>query len=218
MTAESPGGSVGCNVLAGAFAVDASPAGEDSRVCTEFAREQYGDMSLSGAWEQARKGTHGMLVEGGLLYHEEEINGKRQRQLVLPLSRRREVLRLAHDRAVGGHLSGKKTRARIRSAFFWPTLVPDVNKYCQSCHACQIFARPRTLDRVPIAPITRPERPFEIVYLDCIGPLEPASSRGYRYALCVVDIFTRWVGRGYLLTGSDSQEHVPGTVGDICAI
>ncbi|XP_064468867.1 uncharacterized protein LOC135383261 [Ornithodoros turicata] len=152
----------------------------------QFAREQREDTSLSDAWEQARSKIHGMLIENGVLFHMEDVNGKR------PQSRRETVLELAHDRPIGGHLSGKKTRARIRSSFYWPTLVADVNKYCASCHMCQTFAHPRVSDRVPITPLTRPEQPFQIVYIDCIGPLEPASARGHRYALCLVDLCTRW--------------------------
>lgn len=50
----------------------------------------------------------------------------------------------------------------------------------------------RTLDRVPITPIARPEAAFQVVNMDCIGPIDPPSARGHRYALCVVDMNTRW--------------------------
>lgn len=194
LVASATGSACADPYTVGAFAVEADSLSEDPEGTrtSQLIREQEDDVSLAVVWEQARNGTHGMLLDNGLLYHMEEINGKRQRQLVLPLARRKEVLQLAHDRPVGGHLSAKKTKARIRSAFFWPTLVTDVRKYCQSCHTCQIFARPRASDRVPITPLTRAERPFQTVYMDCIGPLEPKSTKGYSYALCVVDLCTRW--------------------------
>jgi len=28
--------------------------------------------------------------------------------------------------------------------------------------------------------------------MDCIGPLDPPSSQGYKYCLCIVDSCTRW--------------------------
>ncbi|GFX07209.1 hypothetical protein TNCV_2424141 [Trichonephila clavipes] len=36
-------------------------------------------------------------------------------------------------------------------------------------------------DRAPITPIVRPELPFEIVYIDVIGPIQPPSGRGLLY-------------------------------------
>lgn len=173
-------------------AVDTQPQEDNTAAKTAFAGEQRGDASLEGAWEQARVGTHGMVIEEGLLFRSEVIDGRPCKQLVLPESRRREVLVLAHDRPCGGHFSQKKTNQRIRSAFFWPNLASDVRKYCQSCHSCQTLANQRVTDRVPITPLTRPQEPFEVVYLDCIGPIEPASARGHRYALCLIDLCTRW--------------------------
>lgn len=178
--------------IAQVTAVDTLPRENESEVRRAFVIEQRDDSSLSQTWEQARTGTHGMVIEDGLLFHLEAIDGRRCKQLVLPESRRKEVLVLAHDRPCGGHFSQKKTKQRIRSAFFWPNLAGDVKKYCQSCHSCQMFSNRRITDRVPITPLTRPQEPFEVVYLDCIGPIEPTSARGHRYALCLIDLCTRW--------------------------
>lgn len=117
--------------------------------------------------------------------------GQRQ-QAVLPKARRSEILALAQDMPCGVHFSQKKTKQRIRSEFFWPTMVADVKKHCQRCHGCQVFPRVKTTDRVPITPLKRPKRPFQTVYLDCIGPMEPPSAWGHRFALTIVDLCTQW--------------------------
>ncbi|XP_064483024.1 uncharacterized protein LOC135395866 [Ornithodoros turicata] len=158
----------------------------------KFALEQREDESLKESWEQANEGTHGMVIEGGLLYHEEKNDLGVCKQLVLPTGRRKEVLSLAHDSPWGGHFSMKKTKQRVKSAFYWPSVVSDIRKHCQSCHSCQIFSRSKETDRVPITPLTRPEKPFEMVFIDCIGPLDPPSARGHKYALSIVDLSTRW--------------------------
>uniref|UniRef100_L7LYF1 RNA-directed DNA polymerase n=1 Tax=Rhipicephalus pulchellus TaxID=72859 RepID=L7LYF1_RHIPC len=159
---------------------------------SSFAKEQMDDESLADAWHQAKAGTHGMIIHGQLLFHKESLNGKQQLQLVVPKPRRAEVLELAHDSPCGGHFSEKKTKKRIKCAFFWPSLVSDVKRHCRTCHGCQVHSRKLTTDRVPITPLNRPQKPFEVVYLDCIGPMEPGSSRGHKYALSVVDLCTRW--------------------------
>ncbi|XP_040061897.1 uncharacterized protein LOC120836874 [Ixodes scapularis] len=171
----------------------ASPAdaGEGTSV-TEFRRERLNDESLRDAWKEAENGTHGMVVREGLLYHKDDVDGRHCEQVVLPASRREKVLELAHDSPWGGHFSQKKTKKRIKGAFFWPTMAQDVRKHCQSCHACQVKSRANVLDRVPITPLSRPVLPFQTIFIDCIGPLDPPSARGHRYALCIVDLCTRW--------------------------
>ncbi|GFS76146.1 retrovirus-related Pol polyprotein from transposon opus [Trichonephila clavipes] len=47
-------------------------------------------------------------------------------------------------------------------------------------------------DRVPIQPLVRPEIPFEVWSVDCIGPLEPPSRRNHHFIICAVDLCTRW--------------------------
>lgn len=133
-----------------------------------------------------------MIIVDELLYHQDHINGQACRQLVLPKEKRVEVMQLAHDTPWAGHLSGKKTLQRIKGSFYWPGISGEVKRYCQSCHGCQIKSPTRWSDKVPIAPISRPSIPFQVVNMDCIGPIDPPSSKGHKYALCVVDLCTRW--------------------------
>ena len=48
------------------------------------------------------------------------------RQVVLPPSYRPEVLRLAHEAPVAGHVGVRKTQARIMAHFYWPQLHIDM--------------------------------------------------------------------------------------------
>ncbi|MFX7682713.1 DDE-type integrase/transposase/recombinase, partial [Acinetobacter baumannii] len=34
--------------------------------------------------------------------------------------------------------------------------------------------------------------PFQVVNIDIIGPIDPVSSKGHKYILCMVDQHTRW--------------------------
>ena len=92
----------------------------------------------------------------------------------------------------GGHLGERKPRKRIRLSFYWPGLRKSVLMHVQSCCDCQLRSRPVTTDRVPITPITHADVPFQVMKMDCIGPLDPPSAQGHRYCLCVVDNCTRW--------------------------
>jgi len=68
----------------------------------------------------------------------------------------------------------------------------NVEKYVHSCKECQLRSRPKITDRVPITPITRAELPFQVLYIDCIGPQELMPAQGHKYCLCVIDSCTHW--------------------------
>ena len=57
---------------------------------------------------------------------------------------------------------------------------------------CKSGPRPLKSDRLPITPIARADLPFQVMNMDCIGPLDPPSAPGHKYCLCVVDSCTRW--------------------------
>ena len=64
--------------------------------------------------------------------------------------------------------------------------------YVSSCRPCQLRPRARRDDRVPITPIVRPTVPFVVCHADVIGPIEPPSAKGHKWALTVIDDCSRW--------------------------
>jgi len=103
-----------------------------------------------------------------------------------------QILRLSHESVCGGHLGKRKTRELIRLSFYWPGLRKSVLTHVQSSCECQLRSKPLITDRVPITPITRADVPFQVINMDCIGPLDPPAAQGHKYCLCVVDSCTRW--------------------------
>ncbi|KAM7290052.1 putative polyprotein of retroviral origin [Ixodes scapularis] len=59
------------------------------------------DQTLSDTWEKAKDGTLGMLVEDGLLFHRDELEGKSCKEIVLVSTWLRSVLELAYDTLCG---------------------------------------------------------------------------------------------------------------------
>ena len=109
--------------------------------------EQKSDTTLQPCWQLAEQQKGGMVVDNGILYHNDEVCGHTIKQLCVPDGRRVAVMHLAHD---ANHLAGKKTLQCIRSSFYWPDMKRHVYQYCGSCRACQLHARARKTDRVPI--------------------------------------------------------------------
>ena len=93
-------------------------------------------------------------------------------QIVVPCKHRREILYLAHDNPLAGHLGISKTYDRILRCFFWPALKRDVVSYCRSCHACQLAGKPnQAIPPAPLQPIPAFGELFERILVDCVGPL-----------------------------------------------
>jgi hypothetical protein len=113
-------------------------------------------------------------------------------QVVLPEKYRNEVLKLAHDLPMSGHMGVRKTKDRILKHFFWPSLHKDVAEYVRSCHTCQVVGKPnQNIKPAPLIPIPVFGNPFESIIIDCVGPL-PKTQTGYSYLLTLMDEATRF--------------------------
>ena len=77
------------------------------------------------------------FVKKGLLYREYTFpkidHGQVFTQLVVPQKFRNNVMVLAHDSILGGHLGAKKTYDKIATQFYWPGIYGDVVHFCCSC-------------------------------------------------------------------------------------
>ncbi|GFU84646.1 retrovirus-related Pol polyprotein from transposon opus [Trichonephila clavipes] len=157
-----------------------------------FRSEQECCAELALVWKHAKEGKGNYYEVDGYLFHRDKILGESIGQLVIPKCRRTEVLRLAHTSVFSSHMGPKKTLERIKYSFFWEGLRANVKKFCESCKECQLTRSVRIKDRSPITPVARPELPFQGVNMDLIGPIDPPSSKGRKYILCLVDQHTRW--------------------------
>ncbi|GFT59348.1 retrovirus-related Pol polyprotein from transposon opus, partial [Trichonephila clavipes] len=160
-------------------------------VADSFRSEQECSAKLALVWKHAKEGKGNYYEVDGYLFHRDKILGESIGQLVIPKCRRTEVLRLAHTSVFSSHMGPKKTLERIKYSLFWEGLSSDVKKFCESCKECQLTRSVRIKDRSPITPVARSELPFQVVNMDLIGPIDPPSSKGHTYILCLVDQHTR---------------------------
>ncbi len=113
-------------------------------------------------------------------------------QIVVPQAFRKEILKLAHDGIMVGHLGVNKTYSQNCRVFIGLVLKKDVVDYCRTCHVCQLAGKPN--QTIPVAPlhlITAFEEPFARDLVDCVGPL-PKTKRGNQYLLTVICSSTRF--------------------------
>lgn len=53
-------------------------------------------------------------------------------QIVVPAVYRRDIMAIAHETPMTGHLGLNKTYHKILSQFYWPKLRNDVSEFCKS--------------------------------------------------------------------------------------
>ncbi|GFX36633.1 retrovirus-related Pol polyprotein from transposon opus [Trichonephila clavipes] len=160
-------------------------------VADSFRSEQECCAELPLVWKYTKEGKGNYYEVDGYLFRRDKILGESIGQLVILKCRRTEVLKLAHTSVFSSHMGPKKTLERIKYSLFWEGLSSNVKKFCESCKECQRTRSVRIKDRSPITPVARSELPFQVVNMDLIGPIDPPSSKGHTYILCLVDQHTR---------------------------
>jgi transposase InsO family protein len=119
------------------------------------------------------------------------LHPQQQLRLVVPTSKIRDVLSLAHDHPTTAHLGRRKTLYRLSSRFTWPRMRRDVIAYVQSCTLCQRYKSSNQFPGGLMQPIVV-HQPWNTVGIDLTGPL-PKTRHGNTYILVVIDYFTKWV-------------------------
>ncbi|MCG8078922.1 MAG: hypothetical protein JAY75_22120, partial [Candidatus Thiodiazotropha taylori] len=168
-------------------------------------KAQHEDSSLGKLWDLAQRGeklkTRGNQiyryeVRRGILYRiYEQTRGTtvcEVKQIVVPSVYRKQVMKLAHETIVGGHMGIRKTSDRITASFHWPGIISDATRFCRSCDVCQRTVPEGKVSKIPLGTMPIMDEPFKRLACDLIGPVTPISENGNRYILTVVDFATRY--------------------------
>ena len=155
-----------------------------------LAKEQAEDDSLGKALEAAGKSEKGFGFVDGILVHEVEDGFVTVNRIVVPRSRREQVLRAAHTDLTAGHFGHKRTLARIARYFMWPGMWKEVREFIRTCGDCQRAAK-NTNAKAPLQPLPIVSEPFTKVAFDIVGPL-PRTTRGHKYLLTMICLYTKY--------------------------
>ena len=103
----------------------------------------------------------------------------------VPIARRNEVCRLAHDVCHQGY---KRTKEKLRLNFFWPGMSKTIREYMNTCLACQKKMRAVIKDRMPSSVVPLDHVQFSQLYMDVVGPL--LNKAEYNFCLCLTNSHT----------------------------
>lgn len=103
---------------------------------------------------------------------------------------KRELLERYHnDKLLGGHSGRNRLYAKLRSKFYWKGLSRDVSNLVKKCPQCQLNKiQSHTREKMEIT--KTPQKPFDTVIIDTIGPLNE-SIYGNKYAVTLICDLTK---------------------------
>ena len=165
----------------------------------ELLNQQKEDSSLQELWDRVdkpAKGSEAFVVENGVLMRKNKVKvgedyWEDRLQVVVPEGYREEILSLAHGGLFSGHLGRSKTYDKVVAEFYWPGVYTDTEKFCQTCHTCQVVGKPnQPIPPSKLQPIPVKEA-FHTVQIDIVGPL-PKTSQNNQYILTVMCLTTRF--------------------------
>ena len=179
--------------------------GHDQLSRSQLCKEQHGDPEISPLFERAFNENEisqvpvCYYVKNGILmrkWRPPDVSAEDEwtvnHQIVVPRVYRPEILNLAHETPMSGHLGVNKTYHKILNHFYRPGIKSDVSQHCKSCHTCQMVGKPnQTIPKAQLQPIPAFDEPFSRVIIDCVGPL-PKTKKGCEYLLTIMCASTRF--------------------------
>ena len=125
-------------------------------------------------------------IENGILKRFVEDGKQKFKVVVLPQVLSSAALQLAREGL--GHNGSPRTYALLKRYFYWKGLKPMVRKHVQACRFCQEHNKQAvkySKYNFEVEPA-----PMKFISMDLIGEFHPPSSKGNRYALTVICMFT----------------------------
>ena len=132
-------------------------------------------------------------VDGeGLIKGPDSRRRSRNKQLVVPMTLRHQVMHQYHTLPVAGHAGRHKVEDSIRTQYYWSGMQKDLKRYIAACHVCNTRKTPRPKYAGMPAVVTQARRPHHTLSIDLVSATEEDNT-GHKYILTILDIFTRYI-------------------------
>ncbi|GBG80668.1 hypothetical protein CBR_g31128 [Chara braunii] len=132
--------------------------------------------------------SHYRIQEGYLLVH---TRGKDHLCVPSDPHLRTRLLGEFHDAPATGYFGVDRTIGRLRERFWWPGLLGDVTRYCESCEVCRRCKSRNHRPYGELRPLSVPLRRREAIAMDITGPF-PKHKTGVDGILTAVDRLTKF--------------------------
>lgn len=107
-------------------------------------------------------------------------------KLLVPASFRENIIDKTHAQGHGGI---DQTIDSFQRKYYWPSMTDEIRQKVIKCKVCQAHKVPREMPAGKMNSFS-PSKPFEMLCLDHIGPLE-ITKKGNKHVLVAVDAFSK---------------------------
>lgn len=113
-------------------------------------------------------------------------------QTINDAAEKMQIMKFMHgDPLYGGHIGKKKLYNKIRARFFWKNMAKDIANFVRTCNQC-LLNKPKQATKEPLTITSTPMKPFDVVIIDTIGPLQ-RSYCGNNYAVTLICDLTKYL-------------------------
>lgn len=110
--------------------------------------------------------------------------------ICVPKDLRQLVISMHHDLPSVAHQSSERTLTRLREKYYFPKMALEVDLFVKTCPTCFKHNLPfHAKDKAELTPL-KVSAPGVMTSYDIFGPV---VSSGIRYALIMIDHFTKWL-------------------------
>ena len=134
------------------------------------------------------KDTNFRINHKGLLVKQIKILRNTYQAYILPQKLVHSIIKIFHNNR--GHQGISRTINMIKRRFWFRKMQEQVNLHMNNCLTCCQHAIHKVKYESKHLPI--PQKPFDGICLDCVGPLE-RTSRGYKWILTCIDLHSSYL-------------------------
>lgn len=136
------------------------------------------DCLLNGGWHHLENKHYATIRTELSAIGKLVLHGTR---IIIPNKLRERTLELAYE----GHSGIVNMKKILRTKVWWPGIDKDVEKFCKSCHGCQLVSQSAKPE--PMCRTKMPDGPWQYLAADLLGPLPTGES-----VLVVIDYNSRY--------------------------
>ena len=132
--------------------------------------------------------------------------------LVVPAKYQKYAIQAVHNAILAGHPGPERTLWSAKRKFYWRNMATHITNFVNTCQSCNLF-KGRCHKKLPLRRYPIPDRPWQTVSVDLIGPL-PQTTKHNKYILVCVDYLTRYTATAAL--PDKSSRGVAAALASIC--
>lgn len=166
----------------------------------EFRRMQKTDPNLEKYWKLGEEVVPNsedskikFAIKNDILYrHYKNGSSEVVKQVMVPEPLIDKVISYAHESILSGHCSLAKTLSKLMQEFYFYSMNARVRRFVMSCDLCQRGSNRKVGGKAPLMSMPIVKDPFDTVYIDIVGEVQPCSSEGHRWILTMMCASTRF--------------------------